>query len=541
MIKADFALINGTVWTGDKATPMIEAFAAYRGTIIATGSTENIRQLCSSDTDMYDAEKRFVAPGFIDSHAHFVLGGLSLLQGKISHLSSRDEFENTIRDYEKNLPAEHWLTGTGWDNTVWQNDSLPDRAQLDRAAPGRPVYLVRQDMHMAVVNSRALELAGIDNVTPDPDGGRIDRDPVTGECTGILRDAAMLLVFDILPQQDAETYRTAIETACQECRKNGITGLHDITLPVHIPHLQNSAEQDWFTLRMILHPPLKQWKEVIKNYASLYSNNSLLRIGGFKAFSDGSLGSSTALFLYPYSDNPSSCGIPHEEMLPAPDDDLSRGALYRDAKIADSEGYNLFIHAIGDRANRTVLDVFEHITQDNKKRDRRWRIEHAQHIHPDDFQRFRDLDVIASVQPYHCIDDARFCEHRIGTERCKNSFAFKSLLDYGVRLVFGSDWTVAPLNPLLGIDAAVNRIPLGERRSWYPEQRITLEEALKAYTVNPAYSAYNENTQGSISSGKTADCVVLSENLFAIPPEYIKNVRVISTIFNSKIVYSSKD
>ncbi len=533
MTDPDFALLNGKILTGDPTCPQTESFASFRGNIIAVGSNEDIRYICGKGTDIFDAERRLVIPGFTDGHVHFVQGGLSLLNSDLSGIRSRAEFINRIREDDKRLPQGEWLTGSGWDNTLWEDETLPDRFLLDSAVSDRPVYLVRQDMHMAVVNSRVLDLANTSESTPDPGGGTIDRDPKTGIPTGIIRDSAILLVDKILPEPDAETCRRAIETACRKCRKLGITGVHDITLASHISHLEKAAGHDWFTVRMLLRPPLGEWEK----YRSFNHHSRVIKIGGFKAFSDGSLGSGTALFYDPYSDDPSTSGLAHEDLFPPENDDFSRGKLYNHAQAADAEGYNLSVHAIGDRANATVLDIFERIERTNGKRDRRWRIEHAQHLHPDDIRRFGNLGVIASMQPYHCIDDARWCERRIGEERCRSSYPFKSLLESGVRLVFGSDWTVAPLNPLPGIDAAVNRVPVGKDRPWYPEQRISISEALSAYTVNPAHASFDEDSQGTLSPGNFADCAVLSENLFEIPEEEIKNVRVVATIFDGKVVY----
>ena len=533
MNKADFALINGNLRTGEKDTPYAEAIAVYRGKIVFVGSTEEVRTQCDKNTIVFDAENKLVLPGFIDGHVHFLMGGFSLIETDLTGTSSRGEFLNKIKEQHANLTPDAWLTGIGWDHSRWSPTELPQKSWLDSEIPDRPVYVIRQDMHMAFANSRALKLAGIDSSTPDPDGGVIDRDPSNNLPTGILRDAAMRLIENVIPEPDNASYRRAIEKACFECSRFGITGVHDITAMKHIPHLEKASKSDLFTVRMFSRPPLREWKKIQKISQSLKSDPELFRIGGLKAFTDGSLGSSTALFIDPYTDDPDEYGVPNDIMFP-------EGNLLRLALEADKQGFNLSIHAIGDMANRQVLAIYRQIEKKNGKRDRRWRVEHAQHVQKEDFVRFRDLDVISSMQPYHCIDDARWCEIRIGKERCETSYAIKTFADLEVALVFGSDWTVAPLDPLTGIDAAVNRIPVGGKKSWHPEQRISVEEAVKAYTTNPAYAAFEETGKGSIAPGKLADFVVLSDNIFEIAPEEIKNAGVEATIFGGKVVYTKE-
>lgn len=533
MKNADFALINSRIWTGDSTQPTAEAFAAKDGKILAVGATVEVRELCSKNTTLFDAEGKLVIPGFIDGHVHFVMGGSSLIETDLTNINSRELFVNIISRQSRELPPGSWLTGIGWDNSRWAPQDLPHRSWVDTSANDRPIYVIRQDMHMAFANSRALELADINLSTANPDGGIIDRDPVTGQATGIVRDAAMRIVENVIPEPDDGDYSRAIEAACRECGKLGVTGVHDITAMEHIRHLEKASHEDWFRLRFLMRPPLREW-ETVQEYDQLHNGDpALFRTGGLKAFADGSLGSSTALFLEPYSDNPDSYGVPNDGMFP-------EGNMFRLARDADEAGFHLSIHAIGDKANRQVIETFEKIREVNGKRDRRWRIEHAQHIKPDDFARFAQLKIIASMQPYHCVDDARWCESRIGKERCPTSYAWKTFADLKVPLVFGSDWTVAPLDPLTGIDAAVNRIPVGAHKSWHPEQKISVEEALKAYTINPAYAAFEESIKGTLSPGKFADCVVLSDNLLEIPSENIKDVKVEATIFNGKVVYERK-
>ncbi len=502
------------------------------------GKNEDVLLMRGPDTQIFDANGHFVVPGFTDSHVHFLLGGLSLLEVDLQEVTGRNDFEAEMLKNHSALPEGSWMRGGLWDNSKWDTPELPDRTWMDNVCPERPVYLMRQDLHMGLANGKALEIAGINRDTPDPDGGRIDRDPVTGEPSGILRDAAMRLVEETIPEYDSSVLIQAVRAACAEASKNGITGVHDMPAFDDVNLLSKISGEEYFNLRYRAFPPIRFWKEVLEiqkeqrdsETSGTPLNLSRFRVAGVKAFTDGSLGSRTALFFESYSDAPGEYGLPNDIMFP-------EGNLLRLAGEADAVGLQMVIHAIGDRANSDLLDMYDVIIKKNGKRDRRWRIEHAQHVRKKDFNRFRELEVIASVQPFHCVDDARWAEKRIGSERCRTSFAFRSFLDKNVPVVFGTDWTVAPLNPIYGIDAAVNRVPAREDSPWYPEQRLSVEEALKAYTVTPHYSVFDENLHGAIAPGKAADCAVLSADLLNIPPEEIKNTTVLCTIFNGKIVY----
>jgi len=530
MERPDFILINGTIWTGDPAAPRAEAFAARNGVIMAAGSTDEIRRLAAPETGLFDAGKQFVIPGFTDSHTHFVIGGLSLFEVDLNAARDRDSFQAIIRRHDSRLPPGEWMCGGGWDQSRWTPPELPGRQWVDGVCPDRPAYFIRQDMHMALAGGRALERAGIDKRTPDPDGGRIDRDPQTGEPTGILRDAAMRLVERVIPKHDEKAYLRAVEAACGVARSRGVTSVHDVSGMEHLEFLDRAAQEEYFTLRLRSFPPLRFWKSVSEIRGQLAADAKKFRICGVKAFTDGSLGSRTALFFEPYADAPDAYGLPNDIMFP-------EGNLLRLVLDADKAGLQTIIHAIGDKANAQLLDIYRQVCEINGSRDRRWRIEHAQHVRDEDIPRFRELGVIASMQPYHCIDDARWIETRIGAERCRNAYAFKSFLDAGVPMVFGSDWTVAPMDPVKGIAAAVNRIPVGGAEPWRPEQRIPVEEALKGYTVNPPWSVFEERFAGSLSPGRAADCAVLSRNLLEMPPGTIPETAVAATIFNGRVVF----
>ncbi|MFC1561801.1 amidohydrolase [candidate division KSB1 bacterium] len=530
MKSADLIVLNGKIWTGVPAKPWAEAFASSGSVITHVGTTEEIRALQAAVTTVFDAERRLVTPGFTDSHLHFMIGGLALLEADLHGVTDRQHFETVIEQKHRELPASEWMLGRGWDNSRWPDSEFPDRTWIDRVCPDRPVYLVRQDMHMALANGLALEKAGISRNTPDPDGGRIDRIEKTGEPSGILREAAMRLAEDVIPPYNKALLQRAIDAGCAKARKTGITSVHDITKLDDIEAIAAASEHESFTLHYRSFPPIRFREQIEDMQKSLVTDGNKFRIAGLKAFTDGSLGSRTALFFEPYTDAPGEYGLPNDIMFP-------EGNLLRVATAADRAGFQLIIHAIGDRANAELLDMYEEIHKVNGDRDRRWRIEHAQHIRFEDVRRFKNLGVTSSMQPHHCVDDARWAETRIGAERCGAAYAFRTFLDSGTAVVFGSDWTVAPLNPLLGISAAVNRIPLGGTEPWHPEQRITVEDALRAYTVTPAWSVFDENVCGTIEPGKHADCVILSDNIFEIPTEEIPKTSVAGTVFGGKVVY----
>ncbi|HEX5447355.1 MAG TPA: amidohydrolase [Pirellulales bacterium] len=416
-----------------------------------------------------------------------------------------------MRQFDRKLPPGRWMLGGNWDHDRTLAGNLPTAALLDRYLPDRPCLLRRYDGHMALVNSRTLELANITAATADPPGGVIVRDPDTGAPTGLLRDTAMGLVDDLIPPLTDSELAAAVEAALDAARRVGITSLDDMAgLSADEQRrlfrwYQRLAADDKLTTRIHLRWPLADWQELADVGVQRGFGGPWLTIGGLKGFCDGSLGSSTAKMFRPYLNEPQSTGV----FVTSPQ------RLEEWVASADRAGLAVAVHAIGDRANSIMLDVFAAAGQANGPRDRRFRIEHAQHVRPEDFERFATVGVIASMQPYHVIDDGRWAEQRLGPERCASSYAFRSFLDHGVRLAFGSDWPVAPLNPLLGIDAAVNRRTLDDAHpeGWFAAQRITVTEALEAYTVGSAYAVRREHELGSLSPGKLADLVVLSRDI----------------------------
>ncbi|MBI4811392.1 MAG: amidohydrolase, partial [Ignavibacteriales bacterium] len=424
-----------------------------------------------------------------------------------------------------------WITGGDWDHDNWKSDKLPTKELIDKYTPTTPVFVNRYDGHMGLANSFALKLAGITKETPDPPGGTIVKDPKTGEPTGILKDEAMSFVYKIIPDPPEEERIEAARLALAEARKYGVTSIQDVSSVADVEIYKKLKTKGELTSRFHCRLPIGRWEELKKNDIKAPTGDEWIKIGSLKAFADGSLGSSTALFFEPYVSDSSIKGLPSDILL--------SGELEKWSLTADKAKLQLSIHAIGDSANSRVLDIFEKIVSENPKWDRRFRIEHAQHIHPKDFLRFAKLGVIASAQPYHAIDDGRWAEKRIGHERCKTTYPFRTFLNNKVKLCFGSDWTVAPLNPLLGIYAAVTRRTTDGLNpdGWIPEQKITVEEAIEAYTVNNAYAVFEENEKGSISVGKLADFVVLSDDILSINPIEIENVQVEMTVVGGKIVF----
>ncbi len=525
----DLILTNAKIWTVDPAHPEAEAVAVWQGRIIAVGSANDILKLRTPSTTVLDVHGKRVLPGFIDDHTHFMEGGFQLQSIDLRDAADAQEFARRIAERVKKYPGR-WVTGGDWDHDRWPGGRLPTKQIIDGVAPNTPVFVRRYDWHMAVANSHALELAKITKETPDPPGGTIVKDPVTGEPTGLLKDEAMSLVYAHIPDPSEEERLEAAEVALKEARTWGVTSIQDVSSRYDLATFRTLRDRGKLTARFHCRLPLWQWKDLKEVGVRVPFGDEWLRIGSLKAFVDGSLGSSTALFFDKYVSEDTK-GLPMDVVLD--------GRLEQWARSADSAGLQLSIHAIGDSANSWLLDLFETIAQTNPAWDRRFRIEHAQHIHPNDFARFAKLGVIASAQPYHAIDDGRWAEKRIGRERCKTTYAFRTFLDNNVHLSFGSDWTVAPMNPLWGIYAAVTRRTTDEANpgGWFPEQKISVNEAIACYTINNAYAVFEENEKGSITVGKLADLVVLSEDILTIDPVRIEHVLVDMTIVGGTIVH----
>jgi hypothetical protein len=547
MIEPELVVLNGKIWTGQphpsphKGTPTVfsEAVAMANGRFLAVGFNEQVKTGISRNTKVLDLEGRMAMPGFIDSHVHFIFGGLRISQVNLRDARDEAEFADRIAQKARTLGPQKWILGGSWDETNWPGSKLPTRWMIDSVTRENPVCVERYDGHEVLANSLALKLAGITQHTPDPSGGIIVRGS-TKEPTGVLKDTAVTAIDRIIPRPTWDELETALRDGLAQARRYGVTSVHDMYLGRFwspndsfsdlIQLLRRALSEEWLTCRFYALASIEQCEQLPQIGVSCGSGSDFLRTGAVKGFSDGSIGSRTAWFHEDYSDQPGYVGLPR----------YSRCEMESMVRWADAAGLQIAVHAIGDRANTEMLDVYEQVGGPVTAA-RRFRIEHAQHVLPEEFARFARLGVIASMQPYHAIDDARWLQDRIGLERCRTSFAWRSMLDAGVPLAFGTDWPIAPLNPLLGIWAAVTRQTLDDKHpeGWFPEQRLTLEEALRAYTQGSAYAEFQENNKGVIAAGKLADMVVLSADLFSIPADQIKEQRVTLAIVGGRVVYEA--
>jgi predicted amidohydrolase YtcJ len=531
---ADLVVTNAKVYTVDNTHPRSEAVAVVGDRIVAVGTAAEIDAWRGERTRVIDAGGKLVLPGFNDAHVHFVSGGLQLDSVDLKDADSPEEFARRIAARAKTLPKGEWITGGDWDEQRFNRPELPTRHMIDAVTPDVPVFVNRYDGHEALANSLTLKLAGITAKTADPPGGAIVRD-ARGEPTGLLKDAAMNLVNKVMPPLTRERRLRAIKRALAYAASLGVTSVQDMGPEyADVALYTELAERGELTARIYAVPPIGGWEDQAKVGIRRAFGSPYLRLGGLKGFADGSLGSTTAYFAQAYSDAPNTRGLLADEMIPL--------AKMRDRMLhGDAAGLQLCIHAIGDEAISIVLDLYHEVEKANGQADRRWRIEHSQHVAPKDFERYARLKVIASVQPYHAIDDGRWAEKRIGPERIKTTYAFRTFLDRGVRLALGTDWNVAPLSPMWTIYAAATRATLDGKNpdGWVPDQKIKVTEAVEAYTMGSAYAEFQEDQKGSIKPGKLADFVILNDDIFTIAPAAIKDVKVLGTIVGGKVVYGS--
>ena len=532
--NADLILSRGRVWTGNPLQPEAEAVAVIGDRIVAVGGTKEIEALAGPETRRIDLAGRRILAGFNDAHVHLFHGGESLASVQLRDVRGPEEFRRQIAAFAAGLPPGEWILNGSWDQEGWTPPTLPHHELISDITGQHPVCVNRSDGHMVLVNELAMRLAGVGRGVADVPGGEIGRD-ADGNLTGIFKDAAKALIERVIPAPSKERIRSAVLAAQAHAAENGVTSVQDMgvlglgaaeRMSSILAVYQELQAANELRLRISAHIPLSAWRR------AAHLETDFLRLGGLKSFSDGSLGSTTAWFWEPYTDAPHTSGLPSDELA-------DTNAWYSDLQAADRAGLQLVIHAIGDRANSTVLDSLERLVAQNGSRDRRSRIEHAQHLRPRDLGRFAKLNVIASVQPYHCIDDGRWVERRIGAERARNTYAFRSLLDSGATVVFGSDWWVAPISPILGIYAAVTRRTLDGAHpgGWIPEEKVTVAEAVHAYTVAAAYASGEEHKKGSIEPGKLADFVVLSEDVFTVAPEAIGEIQVEMTILGGDVIF----
>jgi predicted amidohydrolase YtcJ len=523
-------VVFGRVWTGDSARPWAGAVAINGERIAAVDDSGRVAPLVGPSTRVISNGRAMVVPGFMDAHAHFLRGGFQLTSVDLRDAASPREFVARIKAYAATLRPGEWILLGTWDHERWPGAPLPDRSWIDSVTPNNPVLVDRLDGHMALANSLALKRAGITKSTREIAGGEIVRRP-DGEPTGVLKDEAQGPVYAVIPTPSDRQSDAALDRAMTWAASKGVTAVANVDVPWYeVAALRRAHAAGRLRTRVSVYPPLRYWRMMADTVRANGSGDQWLRVAGVKGYVDGSLGSTTALFYEPYEDAPKTSGL-----FVTPEDSLRAWV-----GAADSAGLQVVVHAIGERANGVLLDIFDSVTKAHGARDRRFRVEHAQHLRRGDIQRLARSGVIASMQPYHAIDDGRWAEKRIGPERIKTTYAFRSLLDAKARLVFGSDWTVAPIDPLLGIYAAVTRRTLDGKHpnGWVPEEKITVEEALRAYTSTNAWGVYAERTRGKLASGYDADLVLLDQDLTRIPPEALERAAVRTTIVGGKVVFS---
>jgi predicted amidohydrolase YtcJ len=524
-------LVYGRVWTGDTTRPWAEAVATRGDTIVAVGGRGELDRFRGPNTRVMDNGGALVTPGFMDNHTHFLDGGFQLASVDLRDADSPEEFTRRIKAFASERQPGEWIQGGDWDHERWPGTPLPRKEWVDSVTPNNPVFVSRLDGHMGVANSLALKAGGISRNTKPIPGGTIVRDPVTGWPTGLLKDEAMNPVYAAMPAPTDPQEDAALTRATQYALSKGVTAVGFVSAPwIQVAALVRAHQAGSLGLRVSVYPSVSDWRRVADSVTRNGPGDDWLRLDGVKGYMDGSLGSTTALFFEPYADDPTTSGL----------ETTNRDSVAAWIGAADSAGLQVVIHAIGEKANAVLLDIYDSVAKAHGTRDRRFRIEHAQHLRPREVERMAEQGVIASMQPYHVIDDGRWAGKRLGP-RVVNSYVFRSVLDHGAHLTFGSDWTVAPIDPILGIYAAVTRRTLDDKNpgGWIPEQKITLEEALRAYTSANAYGVFAEATRGVIKPGYRADLTLLEKDLFAIPPEEIANVQIRATIVGGKVGYES--
>jgi predicted amidohydrolase YtcJ len=535
---ADLIVTNAKVWTGDDAHPQAQAVAILGERIISVGSSAEMEILRGPGTKVIDAGGKLLLPGFNDAHLHFVEGGQGLDSIQLNDATSSEEFARRVAAKVKSTTKGEWILGGDWDETKWPGEKLPTKELIDSLTPNNPVFLDRYDGHAALANSIALRMAQIDAQTPDPPGGVIVRD-AQGVPTGVLKDAAEYAILKIIPPLSHEQRLTAIRRALAYAASLGVTSFQEMNDEntdsfADISAYDELLQSRELTARVYVAASIADWQKEAQLGVRHGFGSPWLRIGALKGFADGSLGSRTAYFFEPYTDEPGNAGLLRDQMHPL-------AQMQEWITGADAARLQVCIHAIGDRAISTILDVYAEAIKAHSSADRRLRIEHAQHMAAKDFDRFAQMNIIASVQPYQAIDDGRWAEARIGHDRASRTYAFRTFLNHGVHLAFGTDWGVAPLNPLLGVYAAVTRATLDGKNpsGWFPEQKLTVEEAVRAYTMGSAYAEFQETEKGSITAGKLADMVLLSDDIFAIDHSKIRDAKVLKTIVGGKVVWDA--
>jgi predicted amidohydrolase YtcJ len=526
---------HGRIYTNDPAGPWAEAIAVADGKIVCIGKMAHVLLDCGGSQQSAETVRlndKFVMPGFNDAHVHLGGAGADALAVQLRGAASPEEMQKRVAEAVAHHKEGEWITGGGWDHTLWPDKRFPNRQQLDAVAPKNPVILTHISGHVAVANSLALKKAEIDKSTPNPSGGEIEHDGL-GEPTGMLKEAAaMALVRVRIPDPSMEERRRGLEIVLANVARNGVTSVQDNSAWEDFQAYQQLKEESKLSARITEWLPFNaSLNELQDRRAQGGTTDPWLKTGALKAVTDGALGSRTAALLEPYSDDPSSAGI-----FTYDPDKLRAMAIER-----DKAGFQLNFHAIGDRANRICLDVFEAVIKANGRRDRRDRIEHAQVVAPMDFQRFAELKVIASMQPSHQTTDMRWAEDRVGSERIKGAYAWNTMLKNGVRLAFGTDYNVEPISPFRGLYACVTRERPegGPRNGWEPQEKISLADCIRAYTSGSAYAQFEEGKKGELKVGEYADFVVLSDDLTKVSPAQYTKARVLRTVVGGRTVYQA--
>ena len=528
--RADIVIEGGPVWTGlstGRGQPGAVAIAG--GKILAIGDSAEIARYVESRTQVLQAHGGLIMPGLADGHTHFIAGGFQLASVNLRDAATPQEFVRRLREYASHLKPGEWILGGDWDHTLWRGAPLPHHEWIDSVTPNNPVFISRLDGHMALANAAAMRAAKITSATRDPVGGEIPRD-ARGEPIGIFKDNAEGLIDAAIPAPSAEQEDSALSRALVHAASLGVTATGNMSASwANLAAYQRMEHAGRMTLRVSLYLPLEDWRTVADSVRQHGAGDDWVQIGGVKGYMDGSAGSRTAFFFEPFSDSAGYRGLMRQ-----PESDMRAWV-----GAADSAGLQIAVHAIGDRANAIILAIYDSVARAHGPRDRRLRVEHAQHLRPQEIPLFGARRVVPSMQPFHAIDDGRWVEQRIGPERIKTTYAFRTLLDTDAPLAFGSDWTVAPLNPMLGVYAAVTRRTLDGKNpnGWVPDQKITVGEALRAYTHGNAWATFNEQKWGTLAAGRFADVVVLDHDPFAVPAESLGTIKPRYTIVGGRVVY----
>jgi len=533
---ADLVVTNANVVTIDPANPRAGAVAVIGENIVAVGTDQAIQAYIGEATEVIDAGGRLLIPGFNDAHAHY--GGLDPDYIDLRYITDKNVITERVRERVAQVRPGEMIRGGRWEHEMFTDREWPTKELLDGVAPNNPVSLTRADGHSTLVNSYVLRASGITRDTPDPPGGKIQKDPVTGEPTGIFKEAARsLLSYDAVqvertPEEEEARRRQGWDAMLELTRSLGITSIQHPG-GGSAETYQRMMDEGRLTVRVDVAGTLTDDPERLGRYDELRMqyppDGNWIRFGYLKGFMDGTLGSGTAMFLEPYEDEPGTRGLPQ----------MSYEELESRVLASDAMGFQIGIHAIGDEANRWILNAYQEAREVNGVRDSRHRSEHAQVLADADIPRFAELGVVASMQPTHCITDKRFAEKRIGLERSRGAYAWRRLLDTGARIAFGTDYAVEPLNPMEGLYAAVTRKDrMGEPGDgWFPDQKLSMEEAIELYTVGAAYAQFMEDRKGRIKEGYLADMVIVDRDLLTVPEDQIMPAQVDATIVGGKVVY----